>query len=323
MLGNTRSGKIMPIISLLLLLEVVAAAAFVIQESRFRSTARFVKLGFLSFDLDDTLFPTNRVVEESNDLMIDHMKKLGYASTVDDFLEMTRSIRLALEAPVTYTDLRKLAIRGEMERTNLNIIADDIVDEIFDVWLDARQELANDYLFDGAVECLKEIKFKHPDVCIAAITNGRGDPKAMPRLSPWFDFTVSGEEEQVFPNRKPHVGIYNIALERYRKERENGSEHLWIHVGDCLANDVGASASAGARAVWFCPTETDVATATARLTSDAKPAWSTATQADLKERATQAGKARRKVSTRIRKLSELVGAIDELLEATSPTNGIN
>ena len=31
------------------------------------------------------------------------------------------------------------------------------------------------------------------------------------------------------------------------------SERIWVHVGDCLINDVGASASIGAYAVWYNP----------------------------------------------------------------------
>jgi phosphoglycolate phosphatase-like HAD superfamily hydrolase len=36
-------------------------------------------------------------------------------------------------------------------------------------------------------------------------------------VAKYFDFCVSGEDADIFPNRKPHAGIYQVALERYRQ----------------------------------------------------------------------------------------------------------
>ena len=132
----------------------------------------------------------------------------------------------------------------------------------------------------------------------------------MPRLAPFFDFCVSGEDEDVFPNRKPHPRIFEAALARYREEHggEEGAS-TWYHVGDCLANDIGASASCGAFAIWFCPDEDDRTSAASRVAGNL-PSWSTATNADLSARASLAEKARERVSTRIQSLPELVDAID-------------
>jgi hypothetical protein len=120
------------------------------------------------------------------------------------------------------------------------------------------------------VETLHAVK-KHfgGNVCIGAVTNGGGDPLKMPSLAPFFSFCVSGEDPEVFPHRKPHPGIFRHALHRYRTEHYAPSQEaardddnddecgeddfLWCHVGDCLANDVGASADCGAFAVWCAP----------------------------------------------------------------------
>lgn len=274
--------------------------------------ARFL----LSFDLDDTLFPTSQVVNEANTVMIAAMNALGYAISVDGFLETTRRIRKRLTQPVTYTVLRKMAIR-EVIQCQLSqgdtrgpiLIEEKAIDELFNVWLEERHAAAERYLFPDVIPMLQSVRARFPGVCIAAITNGRGDPLAMKdTLAPYFEFCVSGEDSNVFPDRKPHLGIYEAALALYNATfRDQSSEELlWCHVGDCLANDVGASAGCGAFAVWFCPDDQTIESAASRLKDiRSMPSWSTASAADIVERAKMADHAKEKVATRIRSLSEL------------------
>jgi hypothetical protein len=80
------------------------------------------KLGLLSFDLDDTLFSTSQTVRDANAAQIAYMNNVCSSSsndnrnaaeipfTVDNFLQIPRTIRRALTGPVTYTELRKMAI---------------------------------------------------------------------------------------------------------------------------------------------------------------------------------------------------------------------
>mmetsp|Transcript_2147 Transcript_2147/g.2970 ORF Transcript_2147/g.2970 Transcript_2147/m.2970 type:complete len:439 (-) Transcript_2147:193-1509(-) len=316
-------------------------------------------LGFLSFDLDDTFFPTSQVVDDANHVMIETMQQeFGYqAATIQDFLKTTRQVRKALTAPLTYSDLRKLAIEQEMKRldagdgdgdlkstgeggtkTNSNSRAAGdmsmVVEKCFDAWLQARHLAAERYLFEDATTMLAAIRQEHPDICIGAITNGRGDPLAMKTsLSPYFDFCVSGEDDAVFPERKPHAGIYNKALERYRAlkphHHQNNDDHdvdfdvdewlwkkdhdyAWCHVGDCLANDVGASASRGAFAVWYAPNDHDNDD---QQQPQEQPSWSTATQQDSETRAAlvQQAKDQNHVGAKISNLAELPNALRQLL----------
>jgi FMN phosphatase YigB (HAD superfamily) len=193
------------------------------------------------------------------------------------------------------------------------------------------------------------------DICIVAITNGAGSPLYMPNtLQPYFDFCVSGEDPTVFPHRKPHSYIYQKALQDYEKwwrarqpetiaEQDDKEGHLaneppaasstssslsssmsnflWCHVGDCLANDVSASADCGAHAIWMMGSsssdedEDDVAK---RLTDTTLPipAWSTAPKAELDQRRQLIQEGKAKVTARIRNLIELPGVIEELLRTT-------
>jgi len=73
-------------------------------------------------------------------------------------------------------------------------------------------------------------------------------------LSPYFDFTVSGEEEEVFPARKPSEKIYQIAMQRattLRGENADQDPNAWVHVGDDLANDIVPARAVGMRTVWL------------------------------------------------------------------------
>jgi len=306
-------------------------------------------LGLLTFDLDDTLFPTSRVVSDANDKMIERMRALGCETTVPEFLDTTRRIRRGLGgAPITYTGLRKLAIEAELvskrrrgtrktparnddggDDPEESVLLASYVEDCYGVWERERHAAAERYLFDSAISALKDIKREFPGVCVAAVTNGKGNPLFMAStLAPHFDFCVSGEDPDVFPNRKPHPGIYEAVMDKYRRmhpdrQGKNEGEMVWCHVGDCLANDVGASADCGAAAIWLCPEEEEeedvggtggkVPAAAVSSTSGGNPSWSTATENDRKERAELAAAAKNKVAARITCLSQLRESIADLL----------
>jgi FMN phosphatase YigB (HAD superfamily) len=91
----------------------------------------------------------------------------------------------------------------------------DIVDDCYNAWEQQRHLAAEECLFDDAVETMHQLRELYPDTLFAAITNGADDPLAMPRtLAPFFDFRISGEDEGVFPHRKPAFQIYETALRK-------------------------------------------------------------------------------------------------------------
>jgi FMN phosphatase YigB (HAD superfamily) len=273
-------------------------------------------LGLLTFDLDDTLFPISEVVRDSNEKMVSYLQSSGYETSVADFLETTREVRRILEKPVTYKALRKLAIEAEMKRVATSnksrIELAPFVDEGYQVWENERHAAAERYLFPETIPVLETIKQQYPDACIAAVTNGKGNPLHMDRtLKKYFEFCVSGEDENVFPNRKPHAGIYEVTTARYRElyPHHTDESHIWCHVGDCLANDVGGSAACGAFAIWYAPEPTEGPSALHADGKQPNSSYSTATQHDVQQRATQAQAAQELVATRIRNLKELSDAI--------------
>ena len=262
---------------------------------------------FLSFDLDDTLFPIDIAVEDANAALVGALRELGYDEVEnDEMIRHSKCIRNELRARgevITYTDLRKLSIQREICRVTNNQAFDDqsVIDSAFDAWLSERQASADRNLFPHAVESLQSIRENYPGVVIGAITNGRGDPLEMKNLAPFFDFCTSGEDEDVFPKRKPDRGIYEAALQRFQ-ELKGSRPAVWVHVGDDLANDVGASAACSAKPIWLC-----------KDTVDETPKWSTATTEELEKRARLNEEAKKLVKAKISSLEELPSAVASIL----------
>mmetsp|Transcript_5506 Transcript_5506/g.7822 ORF Transcript_5506/g.7822 Transcript_5506/m.7822 type:complete len:419 (-) Transcript_5506:123-1379(-) len=211
---------------------------------------------------------------------------------------------------------------------NNNEIDDYVVQEIFDAWVNERHLAAERYLFEGVKESLQKLTTLYENgqddddsisttttstICIGAITNGRGNPLCMTNtLSSIFDFCVSGEDDGVFPARKPHEGIYQAALDIYHSSDKciDPTNYIWIHVGDCLGNDVGASADCGAYAVWVSGPQDDESSSV----DDGKQKWSTATPGELQVRAELAQAAKKKASATIRTVAELPNAVLQILD---------
>jgi FMN phosphatase YigB (HAD superfamily) len=284
-------------------------------------------LSLLSFDLDDTFWPTTDVVHHANAKMIQSLHDRGCKDAdIDSFLDNTRAIRKQLDAPVTYQTLRKLAIRKTLEISLAfeNEIQElsleqshlaDIVEECYMAWEQERHRAAERFLFEGAVETMALLRQKYPDTCFAAITNGAGDPLAMTQtLAPFFDFRISGEDDGVFPYRKPHPFIYEKTIETMNERNSQCDDEgaIWCHVGDCLANDVGASADCGAKAIWVCSEDNEGSSAS-RLNGNA-PKWSTATAEEIEKWTRQVQDGRSKVAASITSLSELPDAIASILQ---------
>ena len=224
-------------------------------------------------------------------------------ASIPQFIETTKQIRKSLTEPITYRDLRKKAIR----ETLVGITDKNAVEECYEAWVQERHAAAERFLYDDAIETLSLLRQTYPDACLAAITNGAGNPLLMPSLTNHFDLRVSGEDDDVFPHRKPHSYIYEHTLQKA------DFQGVWCHVGDCLANDVGASAAVGAHAIWLC-TDDDEESAARRLIDTSKvPEWSTASTAELEKRALQVEQGKAVVAAKINSLSELPDAIEQIL----------
>jgi len=295
-------------------------------------------LRLISFDLDDTLFPTTEVVRAANMKMLEALKERGCGEVaLPDYLATTKTIRRGLESPSTYQGLRKMALKQTFLNAGIeNDKLDEWANECYQAWEEERHAAAERYLFEDAIETLQTLKATYPDVALVAITNGAGDPLQMKEtLAPYFDFTVSGEMDAVFPHRKPHNFIYEYTLQQYQEKIGAVEDFVpatggWVHVGDCLANDVGASSRCGAQAIWFChlddemegDQETIQQMGALRLVESKDtaqtPEWSTATPEEVAARKKQIEDGKKYVSASIHRLSELPDAVKSVLTTKRP-----
>mmetsp|Transcript_8503 Transcript_8503/g.18387 ORF Transcript_8503/g.18387 Transcript_8503/m.18387 type:complete len:362 (-) Transcript_8503:28-1113(-) len=286
------------------------------------------KLHLLTFDLDDTIFPIGPVVADANVAQLRTLLNFGYDTAAnEEIVAFSKQIRMELreagDQVITYTELRKQSIKREIQRvssTNNGGISsssssrreievhDSVIAAIFNAWLNERHASADRNLFPHAMSALQTIRQTHPTAIIGAITNGRGNPLHMPTIANYFDFCISGEDDGVFPRRKPDRGIYDAAITKFMEMQglsEKEVDISWIHVGDDLANDVGASAACGAKSIWFTMEEEEE--------DKELPSWSTATKEELQRRAKMDEMAREHVSAKIDSLEELPGAIMQVL----------
>eukprot|EP00536_Pseudo-nitzschia_multiseries_P005569 jgi/Psemu1/303441/fgenesh1_kg.105_\ len=282
----------------------------------------------ITFDLDDTIFPVGPVVADANKALFQHLKELGCDTTQDEYLKTTKAIRNELSKEnkaITYTELRKRAIRSELKRfLQDEDVSDAVVFGSYDLWEDHRHTAAETHLYPDTVSMLKKLKINHPDAIIGAITNGKGNPLKMNSVREYFDFCVSGEDDDVFPLRKPSEGIYRVALNRFKElsEKQRGEsivnmdDQCWIHIGDDLANDVGASAKCGAKAIWVDLDDEYDQSASKRDPSKPQPAWSTATKEELERRVLMNEKAQEYVSERVTTLTMIPSAVESITKST-------
>mmetsp|Transcript_24775 Transcript_24775/g.37877 ORF Transcript_24775/g.37877 Transcript_24775/m.37877 type:complete len:460 (+) Transcript_24775:171-1550(+) len=350
----------------------------------------------ITFDLDDTIFPVGPVVHDANVALMEHLASLTASLTnannananaptttttcitQSDFIASTKFIRSELAKDgikITYTELRKRTIQRELERISLIgiekndndfsatatvdiSISKEVVSNAYELWEEHRHMAAERHLYHDTIAMLDELKERFPDATIAAITNGKGNPLRMTNtIAKYFDYCISGEDDNVFPYRKPDAGIYKVAVEKYQQEYNNintgsgsgrvsvsGSDtssddddFCWIHIGDDLANDVGASAQCGAKSIWVdldeelynqtthtgsgtTPGTTTTPSSGSTGTDNEKekqqqqqqPVWSTATKEEQEMRRILNEEAQKYVAARVQNLSELPDVVKNI-----------
>lgn len=194
------------------------------------------KLTLLTFDLDDTLYPINTIIDEANVAFARMMATFGYENIEpSQIVETGRSIRerMALTDPkdaacLSHTEIRRLAIREEMEKIvyqkKLEACAEDwatqvsslsplvvqnaktwastavspsVVEAVLSGWEMERHHSAERHLYPEVIETFKQIKEDHPDVVIGAVTDGKANPLLMVfTLANYFDYCVNWEDDQ-------------------------------------------------------------------------------------------------------------------------------
>jgi len=177
------------------------------------------KLGLLTFDLDDTLYPISLILNEANLVYARTMANFGYGDDIDrsKIVGMVKLIRKELTESdpemaitVTHTQIRKMAIRRAMEEVvferNLEEVAMDwgtevesltqtvvdnakkwastsvsesVIQAVLNAWEMERHHSAERHVYPEIIDVFKQIKAEHPDVIIGAVTDGKANPLLM------------------------------------------------------------------------------------------------------------------------------------------------
>jgi FMN phosphatase YigB (HAD superfamily) len=188
-------------------------------EAASSATAKTKTLGLLTFDLDDTLYPIEPVINEANAAFVRAMARYGYPDMTPEIIDETaRQLREELaqtEGPaaaaiLSHTEIRIRAIRREMEKVilkrKLQATADDwatpvedlsnivsshakrwatsavsesVVQAVLSAWEMERHHSAERHLYTEVIDALKKIKEENPGVVIGAVTDGRANPMLM------------------------------------------------------------------------------------------------------------------------------------------------
>lgn len=215
-------------------------------------------------------------------------------------------------------------------------------------WKMERHHAAERHLYPEVMDCLKQIKEEHPTAIIGAVTDGLANPLLMTfTLAPFFDFSCSWEDDQggrqkFFKDLELTGGdtdeltwIYDEARYKYAVLKQaadgmsagNSNEEIpplvfpdtyddraWIHVGDDLAFDVGGSAACGAKTIHTELADTYGQTARHRFNGEPQPSWSATPRTELDKRFQMSEAAKDKVDVKLRFLTRLPEAINDMLE---------
>ena len=131
------------------------------KKSNSHSKSTTATLGLLTFDLDDTIYPLAPVIQEANAAFAKAMERYGFPNIQsDDITKRSVQIRneiaetdLQLAATLSHTEIRKLAIRKEMEfvmfHRKLNECANDWatnVESLGPAVVTSARKYVNDFL---------------------------------------------------------------------------------------------------------------------------------------------------------------------------------
>lgn len=166
----------------------------------------------------------------------------------------------AESACLTHTEIRRLAIREEMEKIvyqrKLEACAEDwatqvsslsplvvqnaktwahtavsasVVEAILNAWEMERHHGAERHLYPQVIETFQQIKEEHPNVIIGAVTDGKANPLLMTfTLAKHFDFCINWEDDQA-GRKKFFTDLSNVEKDAdltwiYNAAKEKGEE---------------------------------------------------------------------------------------------------
>jgi len=220
----------------------------------------------VSYDLDDTLWPTKLVITAANDALESHMnehypdiveagKHLLSDTASNSFfvpllMRQLHNERRKAEPntpaePIDLTELRKAAILKAAVEVRDGARAEVVADSCFLVWRRARHQACEYFMFDGVIDSLNMLNAA--GFVLGAITNGNADISEIPCLAGIFTFSVTSEE---VGESKPSPLPFYTAAEKVGFKFGTDIGRKWVHIGDDFGKDCAPAKALKMRTVW-------------------------------------------------------------------------
>lgn len=204
------------------------------------------RIELISFDLDDTLWSTKRlmlnaeqhafqllcerapIIAEHYDLMTLFHARLAQWKTL-----------IAVQPNLKYrvSELRKQSLAAVLQSHNYNKLeATQLSEDIFEHFMHWRHQPV---YFDHAIDTLKLLSEQYP---MAAITNGNACTRRL-GLDKYFALHVSAEELGI---GKPEAKPFEHTLQHFNVPAQN-----CLHIGDNPQDDILGAQALGIRTLWF------------------------------------------------------------------------
>jgi len=196
----------------------------------------------ITFDLDDTLWAINPVIEKANQRMLEWMNQHApkFGQTYDDYgINQLRDEVMADKPHIKHdlSQIRVALIQLGLSRCGYQD-AHTLANQAFTVYFAARNDVE---LFAGTQVQLSALKKKYQ---VGALTNGNAD-LAQVGIDHLFDFYFNSAQIGV---SKPHPKFFAKALEHTGLHAET-----FIHIGDHPEHDIAGAQAAGMRTIWMNP----------------------------------------------------------------------
>ena len=193
----------------------------------------------ISFDLDDTFWPSRPVLEHAEAVFYRELERraprLVARYTPDDL----RQQRIALlqhrpELRHHISEWRRISLIQALQSCDYGEHSEGIANAVFANFLDARQRVA---LFDDVEAVLEVLSHRY---VLVSLTNGNADLSRQP-CSRFFKASLKAEDLGI---SKPHAAAFEAACDAAGYAPANV-----LHIGDHPHDDVHGALNAGLRAV--------------------------------------------------------------------------
>ena len=197
----------------------------------------------LSFDLDDTLYYNEDVIQNAEKAQFEAVTQLLGTGAADAEYWSKLKWQVAeshVELCHDVTNWRRKVI--ETGLLELGVSKDEIsaaAKQVFDRFYDARSDFE---VPQQTFDVLTQLRAKFP---LVAATNGNVDIHRIGLSEFFVGYFRSGEQGT---RMKPYPDMLNLAAQQLDVEN-----HQILHIGDNEFTDVGAALNGGCHSLWFNP----------------------------------------------------------------------